>query len=61
MTNLHLLLHSTAFVVAGHFDDALGKKFEILAGEQCFDEIITSYDGLKGKFGVIKCNCIIMR
>ena len=47
-----LILHSTAFVVAGHFDDALGKKFEILAGEQCFDGIITSYDGLKGKFGV---------
>ena len=36
--------------------DALGKKvkmkFETSAGEQWFDGMITSYDGLKGKFGV---------
>ena len=27
-------------------------KFETSAGEQWFDGMITSYDGLKGKFGV---------
>ena len=33
--------------------DALEKKkFELSAGEQWFDGMITSYDGLKGKFGV---------
>ena len=36
--------------------DALGKKvkmkFETSAGEQWFDGMITSYDCLKGKFGV---------
>ena len=36
--------------------DALGKKvkmkFETSAGEQWFNGMITSYDGLKGKFGV---------
>ena len=36
--------------------DALGRKvktkFETLSEEQWFDGMITSYDGLKGKFGV---------
>ena len=36
--------------------DALGRKvkmkFETSSGEEWFDGIITSYDGLKGKYGV---------
>ena len=31
-----LILHSTAFVVAGHFDDALGKKFVIISWRTMF-------------------------